>query len=192
MKLLLRALIITLIMGVSLTAIARSPKEEVELAGYRVPAEIDSFLYWRKCGDWNGMYYFQSHNIVLCEENLDLGVPAARFIYLHELGHAYTFQYGMSFLRWGNNYEAAADEWAAVNLVVTGHPTDLLAMAKVFDDWGKQHPQPPGDPHPPAWKRAHRLRELYWAYKIGVGPIGAPWREAYEFWHNQLLHQEAA
>jgi hypothetical protein len=137
----------------------------------------------------NGFYYRAMKLIVLCYESLgDEGV--ARFVYLHELGHGYTFQRTFDFTRWDGNYEAAADEFAAVNSVAQGHPEDLLRMARVFEAWGAGTPDPK-DPHPPALERAQKMRRLYYGSQMPWGPLGAEWRDSLHYWRGVFLQEGA-
>lgn len=167
-----------------------TPKDTVQSEAYYMPVSLTVDTSWVSCGDWNGMYYQVFDLILLCNENLKLGVPAARFIYLHELGHAFTFGYDIDYARWRGNYEAAADEFAAVQSVVRHHEEDLLAMANVFDEAAKDHPVVKDDPHPPLAKRAAYLRALYWSHFLGVGPVGAAWRDAFSYWKGQIAAAE--
>ena len=171
-----------LLLGTAFSSSYEDVRGETETASIFLPVEIPHTLIWDSCGRWNG-YYSRSFNlVVLCEENLGLGVKVSRFVYLHELGHAYTFSLPYDFKRWDGNYEAAADEFAAVSAVVQGHPEDILAMALVFEESAKSQKWDPSDPHPPALKRARTLKRLYYGALIPWGPIGAPWREALRYW----------
>lgn len=183
----LYALVVSLILGTGFESLAAKPKEDVEWVRAMLPMEIDTEVSWKNCGTWNGYYFPGSHRIVLCNENLKEGVGPARFIYLHELGHAYTFQKGTDFLRWDGNYEDAADEWAALWSIVQGHPEDLLQVAAIYDEWGKMYTPKPGDPHSPMEVRATRLRSLYYGWKNPQGTFGDDYRATLAFWKEELL-----
>lgn len=176
-------LAVCLLLGTAFSTNYEDVRAETESAAIFLPVEIPHTLIWDKCGRWNGMYFRAWSLILLCEENLTYGPKVSRFVYLHELGHAYTFAHPeFDYSRWGKNYEAAADEFAAVSAVVQGHPEDILAMAKLFEEAAKSQKWDPSDPHPPAIKRARTLKSLYYGAMIPWGPIGAPWREALGFW----------
>src|SRR5689334_11943337 len=162
-------------------------KYDTELASLLLPVEIPHILFWAKCGGWNGTYFRALKVILLCEENTGLGLRPSRFIYLHELGHGYTFQRtGFDFSRWAGNYEAAADEFAAVSSVAAGHPEDVLAMALLFEARAKTQNWNPKDPHPPAVVRAATLKRLYYGSLIPQGPLGKEWRDALHFWTQEF------
>lgn len=182
------SLIITLLLGLGFTSVAKGRedlKAVVEIEALYTPIPLRAPVTWIDCdGDWNGLYYF-SGRIELCDGNIDLGLGAARFIYLHELGHAWTFSRGFTYERWAGNYEAAADEFAAIHSIARGHAEDVLAMARVFEAWGKTHPGRAGDPHPPALKRADTLRRLYWGWKMFAGERTIEFYEALDFWMDK-------
>lgn len=174
------------------TAIASTPTEkeraryDTESAAIFLPVEIPHTLLWDKCGGVNGYYSHPFNLILLCEENLDRGLGVARFIYLHELGHAYTFSREFNFSRWGGNYEAAADEFGAVSAVAQGHPEDVLAMALYFEARSKNVKWDPRDPHPPMLVRALTLKRLYYGSLMPWGPLGSHWREALKHWTTEF------
>lgn len=177
-------IIVTLLFGTGMKSIALAPKEQVMAEVLYAPVDLElTGVKWRRCSSWNGFYYWDNH-IELCENNLSLGVPAARFILLHEMGHAFTFTRGFNYDRWGGNYEAAADEFAAVHSIVRGHPEDLLAMAAVFESLGDY--VDPSDPRPTGVDRGRRLRVLYASFH-GEGVIQAPWQDALTFWMDKIL-----
>lgn len=175
--------ILTLLLGTGMKSLALAPKHEVEAEVIYAPVDLNlKSVEWVRCSSWNAFYYHDNH-IEMCENNLKLGVPVARWVLLHEMGHAFTFTRKFTYERWGGNYEAAADEYAAVQSIVRGHKEDLLAMARVLDALGGEYD--PNDPHPTGVQRAARLRELYRAY-LSEGPQAAPWREALEFWREKI------
>lgn len=161
-------------------------KLEIEELEMYLPVEVHMPVTWEFCGTWNGAYYF-SGRIKLCEENLDEEEGVARFIYLHELGHAYTMTRHLDFTRWGLNYEAAADEFGAVMSIVQGHPEDVLAMAKLFYKSALERPYVKGDPHPPAAIRAENLMKIYQGFKNPYGKWGNDWRDTLDYWRDQFL-----
>lgn len=179
---------IFLILGVGLEGSAPASsgkKAEVELAQIFLPVDLtDTQVLWDSCGTWNGYYYHTFNTIVLCYENLRAGTEVARFILLHELGHRFTFYFGTSYERWGNNYEAAADEFAAIFSIVQGHPEDLLHMAKLYRDWGRLYEHDPEDPHPPMEARAKVMESIYYGWKMGKE--GA-YLDALRFWREELI-----
>ncbi len=163
-------------------------KEKVEAVKFLLPVHLENTeVSWESCGSWNGAYYFDSQDIVLCNENLLEGLEVARMIYLHELGHAYTFKYHTDFSRWGGNYEDAADEFAAVWGVVLGYPEDLVAKARLWEDYARTEFWTPDDPHSPALLRAKRFRELYWGYMFPKTAYGKKWAETLSFWRAELI-----
>ncbi len=157
-------------------------RSEVERAGVYLPLEVDFTVHWEKCGSKNAAYYFKSHRIVMCAELLHgvLGsVPLARGVLLHELGHAITFQHGISFDRWEGNYEAAADEFASIMALAKGNPEDLDALATWFEWMAALYVT-----HPPHAVRAERFRCM-----LSGSATGAPTRcraiylDALRYWH---------
>lgn len=180
------AFVVSIVLGTGFESLAATPKEQVMAVETYLPVQLDVRAKWIKCGTFNGWYYPGLKRIVLCQENLQ-NVGLARFVYLHELGHAYTFQHPVDFARWGGNYEASADEWAAVWTIVQGNATDLLATADAFEAWGKIYSQHEDDPHPPMSLRAQRLRNMYAGYKNPQGPHGSYWRDCLKYWKSELL-----
>jgi len=185
-------LAVCLILGTGFESLAQptreEAKDEVELALDRLPVELTVTMRWMWCGDWNGYYFPGLDFIRLCEENLDQGVGAARFIYLHELGHAFTMERHPNFDRWDGNYEAAADEFAAIMAIVQGNPEDLVEIANLYIEWSREHVQRKGDPHPPMELRAKAMRDIYLGFV-------APWlpeeHEAYlsalRYWRQEMI-----
>lgn len=161
-------------------------KADIESLETYLPVELNIPVVWVSCGSWNGGYYPGLKMIELCEENLALPDGAARVIFLHELGHAYTVPEG-DFKRWSGNYEDAADEFAMVATVLQGHPDDLLVMARVWDQYAKENPPTPGDPHSPASARAARLRHFYLGY-MGFGPYFPDYADTLDYWHARFVH----
>lgn len=182
------ALTISIILGTAFQSLAApSPREQVEEAAIYLPVELDVDVTWINCTSWNGFYYPGQSRIELCRQNLAMGVGVARFIFLHELGHAYTFQNGLGYARWGGNYEAAADEWAAVMSITQGHPRDILEIANAYEAWGRLNPWHKGDPHPPMELRASNMRKLYYGWLYSWSVYGHDWREALAHWKKELL-----
>lgn len=164
-----------------------TPQEEVEQARVYLPLELDTGLIWDSCGTWNGFYFPGFDFILLCKENLDAGTEVARFIYLHELGHAYTFTRGIDFSRFSGNYEAAADEFAAVMSILQGHARDMLKVIELYLDWGKKHPHQADDPHPPMETRADNLKRIFLGYLLPKSKYGKYYISALRYWHQTLL-----
>jgi hypothetical protein len=192
---LINALLITLILGTSFSAYATLPQERIESLQTYLPVELNAEISWKKCGDWNGFYWFDSGAIELCEENLALPEGAARMIFLHALGHAYTIPKGSrpkdaDFLRWNGNYEDAADEFAMIMTLVQGRPYDLIDMARVREKWAKENPPIVGDEHSPAIERARRLRAMYWGFVMQFGPGFETYKEALGYWKGRFLATE--
>jgi hypothetical protein len=161
-------------------------RKRVEEVQFQLPMLLENRVVWKTCGDWNGSYWPDGH-IELCNENLYEGLEVARIILLHELGHAYTFRYHTNFARWGGNYEDAADEFAAVFSVVQGHPEDLIAKARLWEEWEKENPCTIGDPHSCHSVRAKRFRTWYHGYTFPGSPEGKVWADALAFWKQELL-----
>lgn len=161
-------------------------KRAVEEIAINLPVEVDVPVRWVSCGTWNGAYYY-SGRIELCNENIAEGPGVARFIFLHELGHAYTFGRGTGFERFYGNYEAAADDFAAVISIVQGHPEDLVAMANAYEDWGKWNVQDPNDPHPSPMARAQHLRDIYLGYMAPWTPEFKAYQTSLVYWRYQFM-----
>lgn len=181
------ALVVCLLVGTGFGA-SKPPtlREQVEMVAIFLPVELNVPMTWKRCGDWNAFYYF-SGRIELCLENLKEGVGVAREIYLHELGHAFTFRKpGFDFSRWGGNYEAAADEFAAVVSVLQGNADDLVDKALLWIDYSAQVEHVPGDPHPPGIERARMMLDLYMGFHFPTSPQGAKWRDALRYWGHQF------
>jgi hypothetical protein len=164
--------------------VLNSVHAQVESAGVGMPVTPDFKVSWRYCGDWNAWYWHATHEVTICEEYFDEdhGLEVARFALLHELGHAYTFQRGVDFGRWRGNYEASADEFAAVVDVLEGHPDDLTYKADLFEAWGRTHTHNPSDPHPAPQVRADTLRCLYIGFKNLDDACRIKWEDALAYW----------
>ena len=187
MRFLLNALVLTLILGISLNSYASLPRERIESLQTYLPVELHVPVSWAHCGDWNGFYYPGSNRIVLCEENLALPEGAARLLFLHELGHAYSIPLELDTVRWEGNYEDEADEFAMVMSIVQGRPEDLLVMARVWEKWAKENPPEEGDEHSPASERAERLRRIYNGYRYAFGPDYFYYLEALTYWKGEFI-----
>ena len=161
--------------------------EEVQ---FRLPVAMDNKVIWKSCGDWNGSYHFSDGHIELCNENLLEGLEVARMILLHELGHAYTFRYHTDLSRWQGNYEDAADEFAAVMTAVQGRPEDMIAKARLWEEWEKGHPWKGNDVHSPHLERAKRFRTLYHGFMFPKSQEGEAWRGALAFWKQEMLRND--
>lgn len=185
------ALIVSILLGTAFGSLALSPQAEVERAASYLPIKLEVDMGWALCGSWNGSYWKRYNYIRLCYENLEEGVGPARFIYLHELGHAYTMgEDDFDYTRWDGNYEAAADEFAAIMSLAQGHPEDLLAVARMFERESASRPYRKGDPHPPLLRRAETLRRLYLGYVVSWSrPAGFDLREALAFWKSSFIHR---
>jgi hypothetical protein len=175
------AAVITLLLGTGMRSIALAPKQAVDIEQFYAPVDLKlTSVTWIRCGSWNGFYWRGSNRIALCEQNLDYGVPVARFILLHEMGHSFTMTRSFDFSHWDGNYEAAADEFAAVHSIARGHAGDLLKMAVVFEALGDTvHPD---DPHPTGVARGRRLRDIYASYRAG----GELWNELLGYWTDKI------
>lgn len=182
------ALIVTLLIGTTFTTYAKHIEERIEVLQDYLPVEMHVPVTWETCGEWNGAYYPGAQRIVLCEENKYLPLGAQRMIFLHELGHAFTIPRDTPTYRWNGNYEDEADEFAAIMSIVQGHEEDLLVMAQVWENWAKENPPKPGDPHSPAIKRAKVLRDIYWGFQ-DFGLKHLTYLEALEFWKAQFLKE---
>jgi hypothetical protein len=190
LRFILNALLVALILGTSLNSYANLPKENIESLQDALPVELTVPVSWRTCGDWNGFYYYASESIVLCEENLALPDGAARMLFLHELGHAYSIPRRLDTRRWNGNWEDEADEFAMIISLAQGRPNDLLVMARVWEKWAKENPPIDGDTHSPATQRAARLRAMYWGYTLQVGANFFYYKEALDYWKARFIESE--
>lgn len=187
---LLNAILITAILGTSLTSYASLPKEHIESLRDQLPVELNNEVSWKNCGGWNGFYYYGSGDIELCNENLEEAPGVARFLYLHELGHAFTVPRKIDSTRFGGNMEDMADEFAMILSIVQKRPEDLLAMASAWETYDKRNPYQEGDTHSPHLVRASRLRYMYWGYRMQFGPGFDYYRAALRFWKLRFLEAQ--
>lgn len=162
-----------------------NPRREVEDAGIFLPVEVDVNVFWTRCDSVNG--YYSDGIIELCKENLQLGVPLARAIFLHELGHAYVESHHIDYSRFNGNYEAQADDFAAIMALIQGHPEDLLAIADFFEDWALKYVQRADDPHPPMMERVKHFRDIYLGYMAPWTPEFQVYRASLVYWRVQML-----
>lgn len=183
------ALVVSILIGTTFNCIAGTQKRELEMLQYRMPVEVTADVTWIECGDWNGYYTWADDLIEMCEENLELLSPgASRFVFLHELGHAYAHEHNMDYDRWGGSVEDEADEFATVMTLAQGRPEDLLEAALMWEKFNRQTGGPIlGDTHSPALLRAKRLRQAYWGYKALFSDYYFAFKESVEFWRIQFL-----
>jgi hypothetical protein len=99
-----------------------------------------------QCGGINGWYQGSTHTIGLCVETFD-HPQLARWIFQHELAHAFMAQHGLLDLE----YEFAADELATL----MADTQDVLAAAQWFSQM--DYEPDAADPHPAPLERARTI-----------------------------------
>jgi len=105
-----------------------------------------------KCGQVNATYWPATDNIIICRETLEQPEGVVRFVVAHEMAHAVIHQRDIPFT---GSEETAADELAAVTLLVWGHEFDVLITGLYFHEHGQD--EDPTDPHPGDERRAYTL-----------------------------------
>lgn len=106
---------------------------------------VDFALKFEDCGTENAYYWYESHDIVVCNEILHRGTKVIRAIVAHEISHAYIMQLNVPFT---GSHEVAADELGAYLLIKTGHAKDLFAIADVWKELDVANDVPGWDDHP--------------------------------------------
>jgi len=107
---------------------------------------------WRDCGMVNAFYDPHRRHVLLCNELRDLEPGAVRYIFAHELSHGVIMQRGVPYT---TSHEGAADELAALWLVVIGRADDVYAGARFWRGLGRD--ENPYDDHFSDLRRAHSL-----------------------------------
>lgn len=108
--------------------------------------EVEVTVVWRPCGHMNAYYASRSRLIILCTE-LGRNRSVALLFAAHEMGHAITHQLT------SHVDEQAADELAAMAMIMGGYTKELLDSA-IYFRLKKEQGHVKGDPHPSAGYRA--------------------------------------
>ena len=126
-------MIIDIIIAFALTLVSAAekpaPSADLNLAPLALVIPADVPVEWQDCGGINGYYFPRAKKIIMCNE-LKALPGLARFVYAHELGHAYIDKYDIPYT---GLEEAAADELAAIALVATGNAEDIFTAAEYFN-----------------------------------------------------------
>lgn len=110
-------------------------------------------IRWMSCGEINAYYTNIDKTVTLCEELLLVNNPGfLRFVLAHEMAHAIIMQKSIGFT---GQHEVAADELAAVLLLVAGYDDDVVATGRQFVAFGGDDHW--WDPHPGNLKRGATL-----------------------------------
>lgn len=107
-------------------------------------------VYYLPCGQVNA-WYFDS-DLYVCLELAGESEGFQRFVVAHEMGHAYVDQMHLPIV---GSEEDAADEFAALMLVVTGNSDDALDAAVYYDT--HKEADVVSDEHSSNARRAYRL-----------------------------------
>ncbi len=153
-----------------------------DVLGHFMYPGVQVTVTWQPCGHVNAFYLPRLRAVVMCEELIDN--PAARFFFAHEMAHAVIHQLGIPFTV---SEEGAADELAAMVMVLAGHEKDVEAAADWFaTKYVEGYRVHPLDDHPDHLKRALTLKCLSLG-RAGV-PLGCPrnWNHLIWSWSRLL------
>lgn len=118
------------------------------------PAEVELSISWMDCPSFDALYQPVTKEILICLGVADVGVDVTRFVIAHELAHALIWQLDLPIT---GSEEWAADEFATLVAIATGHPGDALGAAAKFEDV-LTVPPTAGDDHPFGPVRARDIR----------------------------------
>jgi hypothetical protein len=110
-------------------------------------------VVWDDCGEVNAYYQNSTRTVTMCNELIGAMTPGAiRYVLAHELSHGVIMQLRVPYT---GSHEAAADELAAVMLIATGRPEDVLRGAEFWASLGRD--ENPYDDHPGDNRRSFTL-----------------------------------
>lgn len=155
-----------------------------DIAAYMKFPGVNITISWETCGFLGDAYDPVDEVLHLCVETA--AIPAlARFVTAHEVAHAVTRQLGLAYT---GNEEQAADELAAVSLILIGQGGDVLAGAQAMSDMSRYEFIFWMDTHPPLKHRARDLRCLVDGSQDTDWLFGCryQWRRALTAWTTML------
>ncbi len=118
---------------------------------------VETTVKWDTCGQVNAYYQHRTKTVTMCTELRVLPAGVIRYILAHELSHAVIMQRNIAYT---GSHEAAADELAAMMLVMMGYEEDILAGARFWLSMNR--PESPWDDHPGDERRASNLLCMVW------------------------------
>lgn len=113
------------------------------LAPLRLAIPTKAEVVWMDCGEVNGYYHPPTRRVIMCNELSTLPRGVLRFVYAHELAHAFIHENGIPYT---GSEEWAADELASLVLIEGGWSKDVEEAAKYQlargqpDRWSSEHP----------------------------------------------------
>jgi hypothetical protein len=114
--------------------------------------DVDVTIQWHECGFVNAWYFPGAKTVVLCEELKPFGPSIVRYVLAHEMAHAVIMQRDIPYT---GSHEVAADELAALMLILIDREDDVLAGAAFWGNKGDE--EDPEDDHPGDLRRAYTL-----------------------------------
>ena len=148
----------------------------------RFPGMEDVQVVWQDCGEVNA-YWDRRRTVIMCNELRARPEGQQRFYLAHEFAHAIIDRLHIPYT---GSEETAADELAALSMILMGYEDDVQAMEAVFT----QDATPwldPSDPHLHKMQRAHNLGCLRLGrYGWPIDGCDWKWREAVVNWTKLL------
>jgi Zn-dependent protease with chaperone function len=150
----------------------------------RMPG-VHTTIKWTQCGEVNAYYSPRTKSVTLCYELLspDIDPAFVRFVLAHELAHGVIMQRDIPYT---SLHEAAADELAAVMLLVYGDEEAVRAASSYW--YGNNGDEDPWDPHPSDMRRAITLYCLAEGatHSPSLGCTGYEWQHSLAAWMKLL------
>lgn len=154
------------------------------LEGYlRFPGMEDVSVVWRDCGHINA-FWDRKATIIMCNELHELAPGAQRFFLAHEWSHAIIDRLHIPYT---GSEETAADELAAVSMLILGYEDDIYEMEKRW--WSTREWLDPFDTHLHGTQRAWNLTCLRWGSKNNnIAGCADKWASAVNSWSKLISY----
>ncbi len=163
---------------------AQSPKLDTKgIEGYmRYPGMEDVQVVWQDCGEDNA-YWDRKRSVIMCNELRDNPPGQQRFYLAHEFAHAIIDRLHVPYT---GSEETAADELAALTLILLGMEEDVRVMEGQFALQAQPYLDPT-DSHLHDLQRAHNLGCLRLGrYGWPIDQCDRKWRETVVNWARLL------